>query len=602
MTNRTRILALAFAGASLAIMPAAAETAKPVVAASAAALDSYFAGVESAAPSAPLSARADYEAFAKALGDRAAIAFGSFASEGEGAVARDVIVTFGGAKGAGMKIAELRLYQGTAGGAKGDVAADRIDAKGLSTFGLEAVIEEATNAYTKAIVEGVEGAAGDGIEAEARAALGAAAEIVKYDFAVDRAVFDGFVLHAPDQTPAKQGAAKDEFAELLRVYAAAGRATSARAITMRGMKAEMASTSSGVASTFKMAIDFIGQRGVARGDLEASVMSGFSFDMDASAEAKNGAPPVPVVFSGGVERYTVTGLRLARLLDFWSRGEQPSPKVTDLMSFGVWESVNERYTFGGEPLYSLDRARTDMTKFRWFVPTSIRSAVTNFSYDLGGLLRAAAKSAPPSEGGPDMDKVIALLEKHGFSKITLSGETAYDWVPETGAAKLVAQNDMKTMGAVDLDFGAGFPTFKEFASLHPKKGEAFDAEKASALFADAALTDASITVSDKGVLARGFALAADLQALDAGTAPGAVKGEDLRAAAAFSLRSLSAAPTPLAPVYAAVGDFIADGGVLDLAASPASPIPLSLIMAPGPNGEDPLTRLNLTARRTAAKK
>lgn len=591
--------ALALAGAAFSIAPALAETAKPVAAASAAALDSYFAGVESAAPSAPLGAKADYEAFAKALGDRAAIVFGSFASEGGGAVARDVAVTFGGAKDAGMKIAELRLYSGSAKGAKGDVAVERVEAKGVSTFGLEAVIEKATNAYTKAIVDGVEGATGGEIEADAKAALDAATEIAKYDFAIDRMVFDGFVLHAPDKAPEKTAAAEDEFKDMLRVYAAMGRATSARAMTMRGVKATMESTSAGVTSTLRMAADFVGQRGVARGDLDASVMSGLTFDMDAAAEAQEGAPAVPVAFSGGVERYSVTGLKLAKLLDFWSRGEQPSPRVVDLMSLGVWESVNERYTFGGEPFYSLDRARTDMTKFRWFIPTSIRGTATNLSYDLGGFMRFSAKTAPQAEGAPDMNAMIALLEKHGFSKITMSGETAYDWSPETGAAKLVTKNDMKTMGQVDLDLGAGFPTFKEFASLHPKKGEAFDAAKMSALFAGASLADASITVSDRGVLARGFALAADLQASQAGMKPGAVKGEDLRAAAAFSMRSLGAAPTPLAPVYAAVADFIADGGTLNVAAAPRSPIPFSLIMVPGADGEDPLTRLNLKAARTA---
>lgn len=599
MTIRTRILALAFAGASLAIAPALAETAKPVAAASAAALDSYFASVESAAPSAALGARADYEAFAKALGDRAAITFGSFADEGGGAVARDVVVTYGGDGKAGMKIGELRLYPGAAKGAKGDVAVERIDAKGLSTFGLETAIEETTNAYTNAIVAGVEGATGGEIEAETKAALDAATEIAKYDFAIDRTVLDGFILHAPDKAPAKQAAVDDEFKELLRLYAVMGRAMSARAMTMRGVTAEMTSTSAGVASTFKMAIDFIGQRGVARGDLEASVMTGLSFDMDGSAEANEGAPAVPVAMNGGVERYTVTGLKLAKLLDFWSRGEQPSPKVVDLLSLGVWESVNERYTFGGEPFYSLDRARTDLTKFRWFIPTAIRGTATNLSYDLGGFMRFSAKTAPQAEGAPDMEATIALLEKHGFSKITLSGETDYTWSPDTGAARLVTRNDLKTMGQVDLDLGAGFPTFKEFATLHPKKGEAFDAAKASALFADASLADASITVADRGLLARAFALTADMQAAQAGMKPGAVKGEELRAAAAFSMRSLGSAPTPLAPVYAAVADFIAEGGALNVAAAPAAPIPFSLIMVPGPNGEDPLTRLNLKATRTA---
>lgn len=598
MTIRAKLFALALAGAAVIAAPAMAETiaAKPVAAASAAALDAFFSGVESAAPSAGLASEAGYRDFAAALGDRANLSFGSFGAESGGAVARDVVVSFGDKNEAGLKIGELRLWKGGA-AAKGDVAAERLDARKISSFGLEKLMVEATNAYTKAIIDGVEGAAGSAIDAEAKAELQAASAIETYDVAIDRLVFDGMILHAADKQPAaKEG---DELAAMLRVYAAMGRAMSARAMIGRDMSATFSSSAGGAKSRMKMAMPFYGQRGIARGDVEAALMTGLTFEIDGTSAGAEGAPAIPVSMSGGVGRYSITGLKLAKLLDYWSRGESPPPKETNLLSLGVWESENERYTMGGQPFYALDYARTDLTKFRWFLPTSIASTARNLSYDLGGMMRFSASAAPQAEGATDLQNMIGLLDKHGFSKITASGDTTYNWSPETGVARLVSKNDMKTLGRVDMDAGAGLPTFKAFAALHPKKGEAFDIAKLSALFADASLADASITVADKGVLARGFALAADLQAAQAGAPAGSIKSAELRAAAAFSLRSLGAAPTPMAPVYAAVADFIADGGVLNLAAAPASPIPLSLIMAPGPDGEDPLTRLNLTAKRTA---
>lgn len=595
MRIRALILALAFAGACSGQVTA--ETAKPAAAASAA--DTYFAQVETAAPSALLASEAEYRAFAQALGDRASLAFGTFTSDGAGAVARDVVVTIGGEEAAGLKIAELRLYRGAGNAlAKGDVAAERLDARGISTFGVEKLLEKVTSAYAKAIVDGIEKAT-DG-KADPEPAPPSDVKFDKYAYTVDRLVIDGLVLHAEDKKPAsKAGAAAGDLSGLLRTYAAAGRAMSARAFVMRGAKAEMSSSAGGDKSVMSIAMPFIGERGVARGDVELAVMSDFTFEVSTNTAATATAPAVPFTMAGGVGRYTVTGLKLAKLLDYWARGESPPPKEVNLLSLGVWESRNERYTLGGAPVYSLDYAKTDLTKFRWFLPTSIRSAVTNLSYDLGGLMKFSAQAAPQGEKTAELLTMIGLMEKHGFSKITTSGETAYDWSPETGAATIVSANDMKTLGKVDFKAVAGLPAFKDFAGLHPKKGEAFDTTKLSALFADGTLTNASMTVADKGVLARGFALAADLQAVQAGGKPGAIKSDELRAGAAFSMRSLGAAPTPLAPVYAAVADFIAEGGALDLAVAPASPIPFALIMAPGPNGEDPLTRLNLTARRTA---
>ncbi len=594
MKFRALLAALALAGAPLTATPSSAETAKPVAAANAAALDAFFNDVEKAVPTAPLGVEADYRAFAEAIGERASMTFGSFAAEGAGAVARDVVLTVGDNKAAGVKIGEMRLYKRGA-AAKDEVAVERIDARAISSFGLEALVEETTSAYTKAIVKGVEDAAGKALEPGAKADLQASTRIDVYDMAVDRVVIDGLIVHAPDK---KLSSAIGEFGAMMRLTASISRATSARAIVARGVKAEISSSTAGTTSRVKLEAPFYGQRGVARGDVEATLLTGLTFSLDGASAPAEGAPAIPVAMEGGVERYTVTGLKFAKLFDYWSRGESPPPKEANLLSLGVWESRNERYTLGGQPFYSLDYARTDLSNFRWFLPTQIRSTVSNLTYDIGGLLRFSQSAAPQAEGAQNIAQMISLLDKHGFSAVSASGDFAYDWAPTTGVASIVSKNELKTLGRINFETYAGLPTFKEFSALHPKKGEPVDMTKLSPLLADATLERGALTISDAGMLPRIFALAADLQALQMGGAPGAIKPSELRAGAAFSLRSLGAAPTPLAPVYAAIADFVAEGGTLDLAVSPATPIPLSLIMVPGANGEDPLTRLNITARRT----
>lgn len=589
-----KILALAFAGAAL-MATATAETAKPAAAASAAALDAYFADVEKSAPAAPLGAEADYRAFAAALADRAKFAFGSFAPEGAGAVARDVVVTAGDKDAAGVRIGELRLYKGGK-AAKGEVAAERIDARVISTFGLEALIEETSSAYTKAIIGGVEGAAGRELDADAKSEIAEASRVETYDVAIERLVIDGLVVHAAEKKPSSE---IDELGALLRLSASMSRATSARAMVMRGAGLKLRSGAAGAASVMEMAIPFYGLRGVARGDIEAAVMTGLSFSLDDETAAAEGAAPVAFSMQGGVDRYAISGLRLAKLFAYWSRGEAPPPKETNLMSLGVWESHDERYTFNGQPFYSLEHGRTDLSKFNWFLPTEIRTTVRNYSYDFGALLRFAQSAAPPSDdGAQNLSTVVNLLDKHGLSRIVASGDFAYRWAPTTGAATIESKNDMKSLGRIDFETSAGFPKFKDFAALHPKKGESVDAAKVSALFSGTTLTGASITTVDAGMLPRLFAFAADMQSAQMGAKPGAIKPDELRAGAAFSLRTLGAAPSPLAPVYLALAEFIAEGGTLNLSATPAAPIPLSLILVPGPNGEDPVTRLNLKARRT----
>lgn len=584
--------AIMVAGASLTALSSRAESVKPVSAANAAALDAYFDAVEKSAPAGPLGAEADYRAFAQSLRERASITFGSFVSEGAGFVARDVVLTFGEDKNAGVKVGELRLFKGGR-AAEGEVAVERIDARRVSTFGLEALIEETTNAYSRAIVDGVEGAAGRELESAAKADFRASVDA--YAVTVDRVIIDGLIVHAPDRKPSQS---VGETGALMRLTSSMSRATSARAMVARGATVEISSRAANSTSRIKAEIPFYGLRGVARGDVEATVLTGLRFSMEGVSVPAEGAQAIPVAMEGGVERFTVTGLRLAKLFDYWSRGVTPPPKDTDLMSLGVWESRKERYTIGGQLFYSLDYAKTDLSKFRWFLPTQIRSTVDSLTYDIGGMLRFSRSAAPQAEDAQDLTQMISLLEKHGFSTISASGDFVYDWAPATGVAAISSKNQLKTLGRIDFETSAGLPTFKEFSSLHPGKGEAFDGAKLSQLFAESTLERGSLTVSDAGLLPKVFALAADMQALQIGGAPGAINSAELRAGAAFSLRTLGAAPTPLAPVYAAIADFVAEGGTLALAVSPPAPIPLSLIMAPGPNGEDPLTRLNITARRT----
>ncbi|MFZ5618438.1 MAG: hypothetical protein ACOZAA_14085 [Pseudomonadota bacterium] len=615
MTSARALLALLLLGAAAVGTIEATGAQKAQAASSAASPQSSvaaFEALERSAPTALLASEADYHAFADAMRAAAPMSFGSFAQEGGGVVAHDVTISLGDNLEGRLAISELRLYgvdaAGLAAAGKNSAGAAplaiarRIDARGFETFGLEALMAEANSAYMQAIIGAVEKSAPDAEGDEVAAELQKAGEIQKYELSAGRIVIDGFTLHRPDAEPAK-AQPSEGLLDAFRVMLLPMRMMSFEAGVIRDLKGTFASGPREATSTMTYAFGLVGQRGWRRGDLDDSVLKDMRWSMTAPIPATAEAQASAMDMSGGVELYSLSNLRLAKLLDYWARGVVPPSRETSLLSLGVWRSFGERYEIAGAPFYSVGETFADFSQFRWFAPTSIRTTAKDLSFDIGGFMDYALTQAPTHDPeAKEMTAALAAFERHGLSKIDMSYTANYDWAPKSGKTVVVADADIKGLGRIEYRIDAGLPDFKTVAGLAPKSGEPFDAAAMSRAFAGSTLNGFTARIADRGLLTRAFALAADLQAQSAGGAPqGAIKAEDLRAGAALALRAAGGSSPAGAALFAAIGDFIAEGGVLTVDAKPKPPVPFVELGKAGPNGETPIDRLKLSATSSAAK-
>jgi hypothetical protein len=339
-------------------------------------------------------------------------------------------------------------------------------------------------------------------------------------------------------------------------------------------------------------------RGLRRGDVDETLVEGVSWTM--TAPPMNTTPAFTM--AGGIDHLSVIDIRLAKLLGYWAKGETPPSRETKLMSLGVWRSKNEHSEIGGAPFYSIGEATTDLSHFQWLIPTSIKSSVKGFSYDIGSIMRFVETATPKQGDAPQQDfgAVIDAMERHGLSKFDGDFALDYAWAAKNGRTSLAIDSNLERLGRTDLTLDSGLPNFKALAGLAPKAGEPFDAARASSLFAESKLNSFSFRVVDAGMLTRIFAFAADMQAdaaAAAGGPTGAMSADDLRAASAIALRTAGAA-SPFGALSEAFADFVAEGGALTITAKPKKPTPFVDLLKPGEAGETPVERLGLSATRT----
>lgn len=607
MTITRALLALLVLGAA-ALQQPSAYGASPAPFSPQSARAAYEA-IEARAPAAPLADEAGYRAIAKALEKPAPLTFGSFAPEAGGVVARDVTLSFGDT-GAGLKLKELRLYgvDARALSASGALAspttslriAQRIEARGVTSFGLEKWAKK-MNASVYEAVAGATTDKGGAAAKEAEEAFRQASVIGAYSMSMERLVLDGFTLHGAEAKASPAGAAPG-LPTLLKGYAAIGRMASADALIARNQKLEVKSGEKGAESAISYAVAMTALRGWRRGDIDESIASGLTWSMTAPIPAPEGQPaPPPMTMAGSADLYAISDLRLANLLSYWAAGETPPSREKALMSLGVWRSVNERYEMAGAPFYAIGESVTDLSHFEWLAPTKIAMRVENAVLDIGGMMAFTQSVAPANDPKTEeMKRTLAAFERHGFSRFEIPSSTAdYVWTPKTGKAALTADALVKDFGRLDYRVDAGLPTFKALAALEPKKGEAVDPAALPRALGGSTLDALSFRIADAGALTRVFALMAELQSEEAGAPAGSLAPADLRAAAAMGMRGAAAA-SPFGAIMSAVGDFIADGGALTIAARPAPPIRF-VDLPKAALDPDPVKRLGLAADQEAPR-
>ncbi|MEZ5893440.1 MAG: hypothetical protein R3C58_09930 [Parvularculaceae bacterium] len=534
-----------------------------------------YVAIENTAPGA-LASEAGYAEFFAGLGETAKVDVGSYRKDGAGVVARDVAFTAAGDNAVGLRVKELRLYDGEK---------KRIDARGVTVFGMEAALNRANQSIEKAVAEMAEGAA--------------PAPQIKYEkleVSIGKIVVDGFAFHAP--TPAELAAktAKKESAEPnlgleLANLARMNRMMSAEAYIARDLKWMFGFTDDAGANEMSFAADFTGARGMDRGDLDEAVMANLTFAMKAPSKEAG----APIDMTGGVKSYSISGVKLAKLYDYWANGETPPAKETDLLSLGVWKAAGEYYDFSGERIYSAEEIVTDFSNFYRYLPVAITSTSKNVVYDIGALMRFGAKvtPTPPKEGEPTPQEIASLLDRHGLSKIVLSGVADYRWNPKTGATAFTSNNQLAELGALDFTLGANLPNAKRALSLETQSSGEKGEEVWTNAIEDIKLVDFSTTIRDRGLLNKLFALGAELA--PAGGGQGAAKPNELRSTAAMMVRLNGGSPA-ITAIATAFADFISEGGSITLRAKPKKPLAITDMALSA--GADPVDFFGITAEHT----
>jgi len=552
----------------------------------------FFEDLASKSPNGASATTDDYEAFAAAVSDIISVSYGSI----DGEVARNVILTLPNNDKVGARIDELRLWGVDAsalhdpqeGGAR---AADRIDLRGISWFGFDNLTNETIEVYTDTITESVKDIADEESSIE-----------LDLDMSF-RMIVDGLTIYAPEAASAREAVADEEVDSttqlmvLLQNYARWTRMVSIDAAAFYDMTADVAYTQMGQTSAMSFTAPVSGYKGLHRGDLEVMFVKDTSFDMkfdmpasefaDEGDEVATDAIPITIAMSGGVDVYSITDLNLAKIMSYLARGEIPPMSETDLLSFGQWRVLGERYEMNGKPFYSVKETVADLSNFHWLIPTDVRIKSDDIIYDIDGFMNwmteimATQPDAESAEVKVMMEKSMAILKNNDMSSVAFDMDLSGNWDPAEGEVASQFFLNFKDFGRLTYSGKGVITDYVSLKGLAPREGEAVDGEVLAASFIEnSTFNKFSLIFTDDGGIEKSFALAVAFADLMPEGEPGTamLRGadpNDLRISTSAIIRlsaSQAAEAFPPAKEYIkAFADFIQKGGTLKIEAEPVTP-------------------------------
>ena len=185
---------------------------------------------------------------------------------------------------------------------------------------------------------------------------------------------------------------------------------------------------------------------------------------------------------------------------------------------------------------------------------------------------------------------LAVLKSLGFDKLVFSSK---------GETEINRKTDLMTIKAVSLDLKDGFDlNYKGQVSgigAMKKLGAEASAADVKAVQENIKIHDFAISLEDKSIVERGFQLAGDMTGQ---------KPENLRrqAASVLAIASLAALTQSDGALYTeftkALDDFMKDGGTLNVALDPETPLPLGDFEALTRGKKPDLKRLGFSASTT----
>lgn len=540
----------------------------------------------------------------------------------------DVMIAYAPTPEAGLQIGELLIWgadlPAIAARMDGsDVASERpivrrLEMRDVEVVGLEALYEPLMEPMNEMMTEA---GAADGVDFDMTMAFDS------YELKTGRVIIDDARFHPWEISDAPPGEMSAEDGEIFRYFqigAAYVRGYSIEAITIEDMTGSIAMTQMGATTDANFTTAFVGYQGLYRGDLKSSVVEDMTYQgvspwPDFTSMDTSDPDAVPTFtdlpMDGDIEFYTLSDLRMDKVLSYVAQGVIPPTTEEDLLSLGVWTSGPMRYALDGQPFYSMDGATADMSGFRWLMPTKVSFDLDGLTYNFAafaGLFEEILVETEPEMAGT-VDEVMAVLETHGLAAPVFNTTVDWTWDADDGPANWSLAYGVDGFGRADMGASGEIPPFAAWAGLIDTQNESVDEVALEEVFQEGAVFErAFMRLTDEGGIDKMFALAVEIAAVIPSDNP------QVQAFAAYdpaTVRNLAVAGIQMAgsgaraefpPAKAwadAYADYVNEGGVFELRVEPETPLTIARIEAfdadnPNPDPDAVVEFLGITVEHT----
>lgn len=563
--------------------------------------------------------QADLAAVQAALPKEVTLTWGNltFDSAANATVLSDVKLTPKDMPQVGLAVQELRLFDFDADFAKARLTgqriaetaslASRIDAKGVSMFGMAAMMNTMTSTGVDDIdaptpvepLDTTEPQDDDFGPTEPAFDFDADAMnpvFEKYDFTFSRVILNDVVLRAVEAIPAPAANAAatpdpygmdPEAEKLFRDYLTVLRSIGVDTFAAYDMKADFSMKQMGQSIGASFVAKTMGTRGWRGGDFDASYIRDMAYTFNMSE-----GPMAPAMnASYAIEYVGMEDLMFDKLYGYMAKGVVPPRTETKLWSLGKYTFENQKLNIGGKDIMTIGQSDLDARDFHWFIPTKITTSAKNATFDVAAIVElgeAATAMAPvdpdyPAPPAPDFAAIRAALAKNGLDKPNLNFNFGYTWNETSGDTKIDMGFGGDKLMQITSKYEGAFPSFKAVSDLIPDDPTLANEAAIAQIFDDSSkLKLVDINVADSGGLDKIFNLVADMGPIMAASDPSGYNpmegqtGASLRQMAGSMLGMFGATPE-IAPYVNPISTFIMQGGKLHIGLKPAQAMTWSAI-------------------------
>ncbi len=358
--------------------------------------------------------------------------------------------------------------------------AERIEAKGVKSLGLEIMTADWMVAYVESVASTIGAVAPeDGISEEELEEMRAAMEMVIDDYQIDIAKL---VAVGPQMRPWEIARidpevidAEGDKAALLVLQEAAAyyRTFGVDHLIWTDTNFTMKMVQDGVSQEVEGTYDFVAYSGWYGGNVESSVIKGMRFGQDLDmAEAMEqddlSAEDLPPGFENIRMDFEIgsgafQGMELDKVLRYVAMGEWPPTTDVDLMSYGRFDMYDWTMKLNGNSFFSVSQTVFDFSDWHWFIPSQAELSFKGLTYDIDGivdLIRPALQQEDP-EGLEMAEKFLDIFNKYEALPIVFDGSYVWDWNPETGAFTFASPQKHHSFGEAQFELSGFLPNFEE---------------------------------------------------------------------------------------------------------------------------------------------